>query len=484
MVVTMPPTSVKMTTTNQNPADIPSQYTQSLFTSLPLGASLLATLNQLGYLTMTPIQAQALPLTLGGRDLLGQAATGSGKTAVFSLTLLTRVNPRFFGVQALVLCPTRELADQVAAEVRKLGRSVANLKVISLCGGVPVKSQLDSLAHGAHVVVGTPGRVLDHLGRKSLILEGLRILVLDEADRMLDMGFADDMAKVAQECPLDRQTLLFSATMPAQVEDVAGPFLTNPSRVYISAEADKTSIEQLFLETTRDEKATLLAAIFDFYRPESTLVFVNTKVSGRELTAELVRLGLSARDLSGDLEQRERDEVMALFASRCLPIVVATDVASRGLDIAKLDLVVNYELSPDPEVHVHRVGRTGRAGELGRAVSLVAPHEVTLLRRVEELTGGRFPWSPKVPEVSGGQPQVSRFVMFRFYDGKKDKLRPADVLGAFTAGLGLTREQVGTIKVTEWGTWVAVAREMAGTVEQGLPSLTIKGKVRRAVRVS
>jgi ATP-independent RNA helicase DbpA len=459
-----------------------SGYTQSRFSSLPLGSAFLETLNQLGYLTMTPIQAQALPLSLAGRDLLGQAATGSGKTAVFSLTLLTRLNPRFFGVQALVLCPTRELADQVATEVRKLGRSVANLKVISLCGGVPVKSQLDSLAHGAHVVVGTPGRVLDHLRRKSLLLDGLRTLVLDEADRMLDMGFADDMAKVAQECPLDRQTLLFSATLPPEVEGVAGPFLTDPARIRI-ANADKPSIEQLFLEAPRDEKPHLLASVLRQFRPESTLVFVNTKVAGRELTAELERLGFCARDLSGDLEQRERDEVMALFVGRCLPIVVATDVASRGLDIAKLDLVVNYELSPDPEVHIHRVGRTGRAGEVGLAVSLVAPHEVALLRRVEELTGGRFPWTAKLREDKVSEPPVSRFVMFRFFDGKKDKLRAGDVLGALTAGLGLTREQVGTIKVTEWGTWVAVLREVEPLVERGLPSLPIKGKYRRAFRV-
>ena len=482
MVVTMPPTSTNMTTTNQNAADMISGYTQSRFSSLPLGSAFLETLNQLGYLTMTPIQAQALPLSLAGRDLLGQAATGSGKTAVFSLTLLTRLNPRFFGVQALVLCPTRELADQVATEVRKLGRSVANLKVISLCGGVPVKSQLDSLAHGAHVVVGTPGRVLDHLRRKSLLLDGLRTLVLDEADRMLDMGFADDMAKVAQECPLDRQTLLFSATLPPEVEGVAGPFLTDPARIRI-ANADKPSIEQLFLEAPRDEKPHLLASVLRQFRPESTLVFVNTKVAGRELTAELERLGFCALDLSGDLEQRERDEVMALFVGRCLPIVVATDVASRGLDIAKLDLVVNYELSPDPEVHIHRVGRTGRAGEVGLAVSLVAPHEVALLRRVEELTGGRFPWTAKLREDKVSEPPVSRFVMFRFFDGKKDKLRAGDVLGALTAGLGLTREQVGTIKVTEWGTWVAVLREVEPLVERGLPSLPIKGKYRRAFRV-
>ncbi|MEI8093617.1 MAG: ATP-dependent RNA helicase DbpA [Spirochaetales bacterium] len=473
-------------------ADITTEYTQSVpssraFTSLALPSGFSGTLAQLGFTTLTPIQQAALPSVLGGRDLIGQAATGSGKTAVFALGLLTRLNPRFFGVQALVLCPTRELADQVAIEVRKLGRSVANLKVVTLCGGVPVKGQLDSLAHGAHVVVGTPGRILDHLRRGSLNLDGLRNLVLDEADRMLEMGFADDMAAVARECPFDRQTLLFSATYPPEIEAIAAPFLTDPVRVNVSA-ADTATTVQSFYEATREAKPTLLAALLLQYQPESTLVFVNTKATGREVTADLQRRGFSARDLSGDLEQRDRDEVMALFVGRCLSIVVATDVASRGLDVSKLDLVVNYDVSPDPEVHVHRVGRTGRAGEAGRAVSLVSPHEVALVRRVEDLTGLRPQWDsvPSAPAETG--PERSRLprppmAMLKFLDGKKDKIRPGDVLGALTTGLGLSRDQVGTIKVTEWGTWVAVRADVADQAFAGLTTTPVKGKVRRAVRV-
>ena len=477
MVVTTLPTRANMPNRNQNVADMPSVYTL-------LDASFRETLIQLGFVTPTPIQVAALPVVLAGGDLIGQAATGSGKTAVFALSLLARLNPRYFGVQALVLCPTRELADQVAIEIRRLGRSVANLKVVTLCGGVPVKGQLDSLAHGAHVVVGTPGRVLDHLRRTSLKLDGLRTLVLDEADRMLEMGFSDDMAAVARECPLDRQTLLFSATYPPEIAEVAAPFLTDPVTIDVTAHTPETAIRQVFLETTRDEKPGLLAAVLAHYRPESTLVFVNTKAVGREVTASLQKQGFSARDLSGDLEQRDRDEVMALFVGRCLSVVVATDVASRGLDVAKLDAVINYDVSPDPEVHVHRIGRTGRAGETGLAVSLVSPHEVALVRRVEDLTRQTTDWlSVETLTPHAGGLSVPPRTMLKFLDGKKDKIRPGDVLGALTTGLGLSREQVGTIKVTEWGTWVAVDRQVADLVLGRLTTTQVKGKLRKVLRI-
>jgi ATP-independent RNA helicase DbpA len=488
MVVTTPPTKATIPNRNQIVADITPEYTKTAqaprgFSTLALAPGFGDTLAQLGFTNLTPIQQQALPSVLAGRDLIGQAATGSGKTAVFALGLLTRLNPRFFGAQALVLCPTRELADQVAIEVRKLGRSVANLKVVTLCGGVPVKGQLDSLSHGAHVVVGTPGRVLDHLQRKSLVLDGLRTLVLDEADRMLDMGFAPDMAAVAKECPLDRQTLLFSATYPPEIEALASPFMTNPIRVKVAAQ-EASTIEQRFFETTREAKPDLLARLLTQHPSESTLVFVNTKATGREVTAYLQQKGLSARDLSGDLEQRDRDEVMALFVGRCLSVVVATDVASRGLDVSKLDLVVNYDVSPDPEIHVHRVGRTGRAGQAGLAVSLVAPHEVALMRRVEDLTGLSPQWTS--PDAEGGTDpgrNLPPMCMLKLLDGKKDKIRPGDVLGALTTGMGLSRDQVGTIKVTEWGTWVAVRRDVVDQVFASLTSVPVKGKVRKAVRI-
>jgi ATP-independent RNA helicase DbpA len=446
------------------------------FSSLPLDKSFLDTLAQLGFATPTPIQAAALGAALAGRDLIGRAATGSGKTAVFSLTLLTRLNLKFFGVQALVLCPTRELADQVAIEVRRLGRGLQQLKVVTLCGGVPLRGQAASLAHGAHVVVGTPGRVLDHLSRGTLELGGLRTLVFDEADRMLDMGFLDDMVAVARGCPKARQTLLFSATYPPQIEAVAGPFLTNPLTVSTQATEAPPRIDQKFYLVEKDEKPAALAALLLHFRPETALVFVNTKVQGREVAAGLRGRGFSALELSGDLEQRDRDEVMNLFAGRCLSVLVATDVASRGLDISELDAVVNYDPSPDSEVGVHRIGRTGRAGAGGLALTLVALSE---RRLVGEVAWDEWKSLAASPEGAPVPPRA----MVKFLDGKKDKLRPGDVLGALTAAAGFSREQIGAIKVTEWGTWVAVDRDIADKVLAALATVPVKGKLRRAVRV-
>ena len=455
------------------------------FSSLPLDQGFLDTLAQLDFTTMTPIQAEALPSALAGRDLIARAATGSGKTAVFALSLLSRLNLKFFGVQALVLCPTRELADQVASEIRRLGRSLDHLKVVTVCGGVPLRGQASSLAHGAHIVVGTPGRLLDHLSRNTLVLDGLRTLVLDEADRMLDMGFADEMAAVARRCPPARQTLLFSATYPPEIAALAGPLLTNPLTVAAAAPVAGPAVDQRFYEVLDETRLLVLTSLLLHFRPESCLVFVNTKAQGRDVVAFLKDRGVVAAELSGDLEQRERDEVMALFSARCLSVIVATDVASRGLDIPALDAVVNFEVSPDPEVHVHRIGRTGRAGEGGLALTLVGPREKTFLKRIEEFLGrGPVSWFPSSDlEPSALGFSVPPRAMVKLFDGKKDKIRPTDVLGALTAAAGFHRDQVGTIKVTEWGTWIAVDRDIAGKVLEALGRVPVKGKLRKAIRV-
>ena len=434
---------------------------------------------------MTPIQAAALPQALQGHDLIGRASTGSGKTAVFGLTLLARLNPKFFGVQALVLCPTRELADQVAGEIRRLGRSRENLKVVTLCGGVPLRGQADSLAHGAHVVVGTPGRLLDHLSRGILLLGGLRTLVFDEADRMLEMGFVDDMVSIAKVCPKDRQTLLFSATFPPQIEALAAPFMNNPLKMSVEAASNLPQIEQRFYEVAEETRLDALVSVLGHFRPETTLVFVNTKVQARAVVAFLKAKGLHVLELSGDLEQKDRDQAMALFAGRCVSVIVATDVASRGLDIATLDAVVNFDITLDPEIHVHRIGRTGRAGEGGLAVSLVGPRERTLVRRIEEFQKLVFvPWA----SVESLTPSLEGFpvpprAMVKLLDGRKEKLRPGDVLGALTAAAGFNRDQVGAIKVTDFGTWVAVDRPIIDRVLVALAEVPVKGKIRRAVRV-
>jgi ATP-independent RNA helicase DbpA len=306
------------------------------FSALPLNEATLANLAQLGYHQMTPIPAASLPPALAGKDLIAQAQTGSGKTAAFALALLAGLNPRWFGVQALVLCPTRELADQVSAEIRRLARAQDNIKVVTLCGGVPLRGQRASLENGAHIVVGTPGRIMDHLERESLDLAGLKTLVLDEADRMLDMGFMDDIRTVVRQTPPARQTLLFSATYPEGIASLAKDFLRQPEHIEIKAQAAQVTIEQRFYEITRPQKFEVVAKLLLHFRPVNTLAFCNTKQQCKDLVDYLQQQGIDAQALYGELEQRERDQVLAQFANRSCAVLVATDVASRGLDIAQL----------------------------------------------------------------------------------------------------------------------------------------------------
>ena len=355
------------------------------FNELPLSPRLKATLEQLEYLTMTPIQAASLPLALDGHDLIAQAKTGSGKTAAFALVLLTNLNPRRFAVQAIVLCPTRELADQVTQEIRRLARSEDNIKIITLCGGSTLRPQRDSLEHGAHIVVGTPGRIMDHLERGNLKLDALNTLVLDEADRMLDMGFYDDIADVARQCPAGRQTLLFSATYPEGVERLASQFMRKPQEVKLLEQHEEGKIRQRFYEIKHDERLSAVGILLKHYRPVSTLAFCNTKQQCRDLVDVLMAHGIEAIALHGDLEQRERDQVLIQFANRSCAVLVATDVAARGLDIDELPHVINFEIPHTPEDYVHRIGRTGRAGKLGTAISLVSADEVQYLVDIEKL---------------------------------------------------------------------------------------------------
>ena len=346
------------------------------FDTLALEPATRENLRSLGYLEMTPIQAASLPPALLGKDLIAQAQTGSGKTAAFALALLANLNPRRFAVQAMVLCPTRELADQVTAEIRRLARAQDNIKVVTLCGGVALRGQRASLEHGAHVVVGTPGRVIDHLERGHLTLEALATLVLDEADRMLDMGFFDDIAKVARQCPRERQTLLFSATYPEGIAKLAQQFMRDPVTVKVEAQSDAVLIEQRFYQVTRTNRFETVAMTLNHFRPISTLAFCNTKQQCRDLVAFLLQQGFNAQALYGELEQRERDQVLAQFANRSCSVLVATDLASRGLDINQLEAVLNVTITPDPQVHVHRIGRTGRAGEQGLGISLASMDEM------------------------------------------------------------------------------------------------------------
>jgi ATP-dependent RNA helicase DbpA len=450
------------------------------FSALPLNEATLANLAQLGYHQMTPIQAASLPPALAGKDLIAQAQTGSGKTAAFALALLAGLNPRWFAVQALVLCPTRELADQVSAEIRRLARAQDNIKVVTLCGGVPLRGQRASLENGAHIVVGTPGRIMDHLERESLDLAGLKTLVLDEADRMLDMGFMDDIRTVVRQTPPTRQTLLFSATYPEGIASLAKDFLREPVHIEIKAQAAQVTIEQRFYEITRPQKFEVVAKLLLHFRPVNTLAFCNTKQQCKDLVDYLQQQGIDAQALYGELEQRERDQVLAQFANRSCAVLVATDVASRGLDIDQLAAVINVDITPDPQVHVHRVGRTGRAGAAGLALSLATLNDMGRVGAIDVYQKMSSTWyGLETLTPANNQPLLAPMVTLQILGGRKEKIRAGDVLGALTnteGGPAYMREQIGKIQVTEFCTFVAVARDIAQAACAKLNAGRIKGK--------
>ena len=461
-----------MTSSSASPSD---------FSALSLPAHVLANLQQLGYLSMTPIQAAALPVALLGKDLIAQAKTGSGKTAAFALALLANLNARRFAIQAMVLCPTRELADQVTTEIRRLARAEENIKVVTLCGGVALRGQTASLEHGAHIVVGTPGRIMDHLARGNLKLEAMNTLVLDEADRMLDMGFFDDIATVAKQCPKERQTLLFSATYPEGIAKISQQFMKDPQTIRVEAQHEKSKIRQRWYEVAdsdHDEaRLNAVALLLNHYRPASTLAFCNTKSQCRALVQQLKTQGFSALALFGELEQRERDQVLVQFSNRSCSVLVATDVAARGLDIAQLEMVINVDVTPDAEVHIHRIGRTGRVDQEGWAISLASMDEMGSVGKIEQLQKSESEWH-KLSELTPAsqEPLVAPMVTLQIIGGRKEKIRAGDVLGALTGEAGFTRDQVGKINVNEFSTYVAVDRAIAADALHKLALGRVKGK--------
>ena len=448
------------------------------FATLPLSAAMLANLDALGYASMTPIQAQSLPVILRGQDLIAQAKTGSGKTAAFGIGLLNPINPRYFGCQALVLCPTRELADQVAKELRRLARAEDNIKILTLCGGVSLGPQIASLEHGAHIIVGTPGRIQQHLEKGTLVLDGLNTLVLDEADRMLDMGFFDAIASIIGKTPARRQTLLFSATYPAGIEQLSADFMRKPQQVKVESLHTDNQIEQRFIEIDAQQRLDAVTRVLGHYRPQSCVAFCFTKQQCEDVVAHLTAKGIVAQALHGDLEQRDRDQVLAMFANRSSSVLVATDVAARGLDIDGLDMVLNVELARDAEIHVHRVGRTGRAGEKGVAVSLVAPAEGHRAQAIEALQKSPLRWDQLDSlKNKGGEPLLPVMSTLCIAAGRKDKLRPGDILGALTGDAGIPGKQVGKIAIFDFQAVVAVERALAKQAMQRLNSGKIKGRV-------
>ncbi|SEA15307.1 ATP-dependent RNA helicase DbpA [Microbulbifer marinus] len=451
------------------------------FQSLPLQQPLLKNLQDLGYERLTEIQAAALPAIVAGRDVIGQAKTGSGKTVAFGLGVLHKLQAERFRVQALVLCPTRELADQVARELRKLARAIHNIKILTLCGGMPFGPQIGSLKHGAHIVVGTPGRIEDHLRKGNLDLSGVQTLVLDEADRMLDMGFQAVLDQIVAELPRQRQTLLFSATYPKTIDALAARVLREPVKVEVTTAHTESTIEQNFYRVENNEqRPAALHQLLASYDVSSAVVFCNTKKETDEAARALKSAGFAALALHGDMEQKDRDRTLALFANGSAAILVATDVAARGLDIEELPMVVNYHLSRDPEVHIHRIGRTGRAGQKGVALTLVSKKEIYKLERLEELMQQPITLQEIPPLPRGFAPARPLMSTLQIDGGKKQKVRAGDVVGALTGDGGIDGSQIGKIQLFDFSTFVAVERAVAKKALNKLASGKIKGRKFRA----
>ena len=452
----------------------------SSFNQLGLSQAMVSNLAQLGFKQATPVQAQALPPALAGKDIIAMAQTGSGKTAAFGIGLIEKLKPRHFAVQGLVLCPTRELADQVAKALRELARAQANVKVLSLCGGVAIGPQIGSLSHGAHIVVGTPGRIQDHLRKGTLTLESLRTLVLDEADRMLDMGFQDAVEDIIAQAPARRQTLMFSATWPAAIRTLSERYQSDPVDIRVEALAEKPDIRETFYEIEPGRQADALAAVLSDLQPASCIAFCTTKQQCDELAADLERRGFSALALHGDLEQKERDSVLVRFGNQSCAVLVATDVAARGLDIKSLPLVVNVEPARDPEVHTHRVGRTGRAGEAGQAVTFCTPSQGHKISRLESHRDEEAAWGDSLRLLAvADKPVEPAMRTLCIAAGRKEKVRPGDVLGALTGEAGLPGKLVGKIDLFDFQCFVAVDRSVAAEALKRLENGRIKGRKMR-----
>jgi len=455
--------------------------TTTAFSSLPLSTEFLANLQSLNYQTMTPIQAQSLPEILAGKDIQAQAKTGSGKTAAFAIGLLHNLDSQIYQAQSLVLCPTRELADQVSKEIRRLARPVANTKILTLCGGTAIGPQFASLEHQPHIVVGTPGRILKHLNKGTLKLNSVKTLVLDEADRMLDMGFYDDIMQIINTTPDQRQTLLFSATYPDGIKKISKAIQKTPVDIQVEALHDDKKIKQVFYEIQKYERVETLFSLLHHYQPQSSVIFCNRKQQCHDVAQELKQQGFSALALHGDLEQKDRDQVLVRFSNKSCAILIATDVAARGLDIKDLSAVINFELSPDPEIHIHRIGRTGRAENEGLALSMFTASEAGKVNAIEEYQKS----SPHIEEISSLKKQGDfnfnpPMVTLCINAGRKNKIRPGDILGALTSENKLTGKQIGKIDIFDRIAYVAVEKSISNQAINILSNGKIKGRKYRA----
>lgn len=448
------------------------------FSQLNLSKEFLTNLNSLEYTNMTPIQQKSLPLSLQNKDLIAQAKTGSGKTVAFCIPLLNKIDVKNFRIQSLILAPTRELANQIAQELRKLSRHIHNLKVLTLCGGVPFKPQVVSLFHGAHIVVATPGRVLKHIKEENIKLENINTLVLDEADKMLDMGFYDDIIEIINSLPKNRQTLLFSATYEKNIEKLALNILKNPEFVKVENE-EKVHIKQKFYNVDESNKTVLIPALISSNKAKTILIFCNMKITCDKLADDLYDLGLDVLTLHSDLDQKQRDETIILFSNKSYPILIATDVASRGLHIDDVDLVINYDLSLDEKIHTHRIGRTARAGKGGIAISLYNSNDYDRVELIKDTFSDIKEENIIDIEDDLSYKIDSNLRTIFINGGKKQKLRAGDILGALTAGIGLNKDDIGKIDILDFASYVAINKEKLEYVLEKLSKSKIKGKYYR-----
>lgn len=446
----------------------------SKFSTLSLSPEMISNLDNIGYTEMTPVQSETLPLILDGKDVIAQAKTGSGKTAAFGIGLLNKLDVKKFRVQALVLCPTRELADQVAKELRMIAKFAHNIKILTLCGGAAFGPQLGSLRHGAHIIVGTPGRILKHLSKETLSLENLETLVLDEADRMLDMGFIEEIDKVLEYAPSTRQTLLFSATYTNEITFISDRIQKDAVSVKTVSTEVVNNIEQRFYEATDSNKTQTLINIFSTFKPENIIVFMNTKIAAKELAENLAKNKIDALAIHGDLEQYERNDVLVQFANKSCPVLIATDVAARGLDIKELSMVVNFDLPHTVETYTHRIGRTGRAGKDGIAITLYNEHETEDVMEYKDDT--RSFEDCDVLKKSNSFEMKPQFVTLVIEGGKKDKLRAGDLLGALTGDGGLKGSSIGKIDIYDRQAYVAIDRGLIDEAHKKLSKGKIKNK--------
>lgn len=516
------------------------------FEELNVGEKILKAIGDMGFEEASPIQAKAIPVVLEGKDIVGQAQTGTGKTAAYGIPMLQSIDPKLKCVQAVVLCPTRELAIQVADEIRKLAKYMSSIKVLPVYGGQEIVRQIKSLKTGVQIVVGTPGRVMDHMRRKTVKFDKVKMVILDEADEMLDMGFREDMETILTQMPEERQTVMFSATMPKAIMDIARTFQNDAEVIkVVRKELTVENIEQYYFEVRSKNKDEILSRLIDIYNPKLSVVFCNTKKQVDDLISELKGRGYFADGIHGDMKQAQRDRVMNDFRKGKTEILIATDVAARGIDVDDVDIVFNYDLPQDEEYYVHRIGRTGRAGRAGLAFSFVTGKEIYKLKDIERYCKTKI-MARQIPSLddvkntridnlfeqvrktleAGGLADMRAIVEEKINDedytsidlaaallkmvlgddhdreddvlpvhfddndgngskmvrlfiniGKKDKVKPSNILGAIAGESGMPGKLVGSIDMYDAYTFVEVPRKYADIVLKAMSNnVQIKGR--------